>query len=55
MTQFTTVLLNFLTPKQNIDEFFCFALETVMNDFLQVELHALFGYGRFACIALPTK
>ncbi|KXT73625.1 Mobile element protein [Streptococcus sp. DD10] len=38
MTQFTTELLNFLTQKSDIDEFFRSSLETAMNDLLQAEL-----------------
>ena len=41
MTQFTTDLLNFLSQKQDIDEFFRTSFETVMNDLLQAELSAL--------------
>ena len=44
MSQFTTELLNFLSPKQDIDEFFRSFLETVMNDLLQAELSAFLGY-----------
>ena len=44
MTQFTTVLLNFLAQKRDIDEFFRSSLETAMNDLLKAELSALLGY-----------
>ena len=44
MTQFTTELLNFLTQKQDSDEFFRTSLETAMNDLLQSELSAFLGY-----------
>ena len=44
MTQSTTVLLNFLAQKRDIDEFFRSALETAMNDLLKAELSALLGY-----------
>lgn len=44
MTQFTTELLNFLAPKQDIDEFLRSSLETDMNDLLQAELSAFLGY-----------
>ncbi len=37
MTQFTTVLLNFLAQKRDIDEFFRSSLETDMNDLLKAE------------------
>ena len=38
MIQFTTELLNFLSPKQDIDEFFRTSLETAMNDLLQARV-----------------
>ena len=44
MTQFTTELLNFLAPKQDINEFFRSSLETAMSDLIQVELSAFLGY-----------
>ena len=44
MTQFSTELLNFLAPKQDIDKFFRTSLKTAMNDPLQAELSALLGY-----------
>ena len=44
MTRFTTDLLNFLAPKQDIDEFFRSSLEATMNDLLQAELSAFLGY-----------
>ena len=40
MTEFTTELLTFLSPKQDIDELFRTSLETAMNDPLQAELSA---------------
>ena len=43
MTQFTTELLNFLTQKQDIDEFFLTSLETAMNGLLQAVLSAFLG------------
>ncbi|KXT74908.1 Mobile element protein [Streptococcus sp. DD10] len=48
MTQFTTELLNFLTQKSDIDEFFRSSLETAMNDLLQAELSAFLGYEPYA-------
>ena len=47
MTQFSTELLNFLSQKQDIDEFFRTSLETAMNDLLQAELSAFLGYEPF--------
>ena len=44
MTQFSTELLNFLTQKQDIDEFCRSSLETAMNDLLQAELSAFLEY-----------
>ena len=44
MTQFSTELLNFLTQKQDIDEFSRTSLETAMNGLLQAGLSAFLGY-----------
>ena len=44
MTQLTTEQINFLTQKQDIDEFFRTSLETAMNDLLQAELSDLLDY-----------
>ena len=44
MTQFTTELLNFLSPKQDIDEFFRSSLDTAKNNLLQADLSAFLGY-----------
>ena len=47
ITKFSTELLNFLAQKRDIDEFFRFSLETVMNDLLQVELSAFLVLPQF--------
>lgn len=44
LTKFTKELLNFLAPKQDINEFFRSSLETAMSDLIQVELSAFLGY-----------
>ena len=44
MTQFTTVLLNPLAQKRDIDELFSSSLAPDMNDLLKAELSALLGY-----------
>ncbi len=54
MTQFTTELLNFLAPKQDIDKFFRSFLETAMNDLLQAELSAFLEYETYDKVGYNT-
>ena len=44
MAQLQQILLNILTPKQDIDEFFRSSLDTAKNNLLQADLSAFLGY-----------